>query len=364
MQLEWDVLENKDFDEKIIGVVGSKIIAQILANRGIDTLEKANAFLNPSTYPLSDYNNFLDMQKAVDRIKTAIEKEQNIVICGDFDCDGVTSTAVLYRTLDKIGAKVCSYIPNRQSENHGLNSKAIIEIISRKKAKLIITVDNGISNAAEIKLAQSFGVDVIVTDHHEPPQELPPAFAIINPKCSDKVLETLEFQEMSNMVNFAGVLVAYKLACALLDEFGYSDFKKELLVYVMLGTISDVMPLTMENRAIVTLGLEQLKANIPQWLKKMFELAQKNPEQISSETMAFIVAPRINAAGRLEQATTALDLLVSDDEEKINFCANQLQQYNQTRQQMCDTSFNEASVRISNEINLKSSDKHFNLNVS
>jgi len=353
MQLEWEVLENKNFDEKITELTGSKIISQIIANRGIDTVEKAKFFLNPTSYPISSYENFVDIKKSVERIKEAIQKNQNIVICGDFDCDGVTSSAVLYKTLVKIGAKVGCYIPNRQSENHGLNSKAIIEIISKQRAKLIVTVDNGISNISEIKLAKSLGTDIIVTDHHEPAEILPDAYGIINPKCSDKISSTLEFSEIENMTNFAGVMVAYKLCCALLDEFHCADFKNELLPYVMLGTISDVMPLTNENRSIVALGLEQLRDNQPKWLKKIFELAQRSLDNIESETMAFIVAPRINAAGRLEQATTALELLVSDDDEKINFCANQLNQFNQTRQQMCDNSFFEAASRISNEINLK-----------
>lgn len=353
MQLEWEITKNKEFDNKIVELVGSHILAQILANRGIDTLEKARVFLNPKSYPISSYKNFNDIPKAVDRIKEAIEKGQNIVICGDFDCDGVTSSAILYKTLVKIGAKVGCYIPNRKNESHGLNSKAIIEIISKQRAKLIITVDNGISNISEIKLAKSLGTDIIVTDHHEPPEILPDAYAIINPKCSEKISTALDFAQIENMVNFAGVMVAYKLCCALLDEFGQTDFKNELLPYVMIGTISDVMPLMNENRSIVTLGLEQLRLKTPLWAQKLFELANRSLEHIESETIAFTVAPRINAAGRLEQATTALELLVSDDVEKINFCANQLNQFNQTRQQMCDTSFFEAVSKIKAEINLK-----------
>ncbi len=353
MQLEWENFENKEFDKKINELTGNEILSQILANRGIDTYEKAQIFLNPKSYHLCEPENFLDIKKSVLRIKDAVSKSQNIVICGDFDCDGVTSTAILYKTLIKIGAKVGCYIPNRLSENHGLNSKAIIEIISKQKAKLIITVDNGISNPAEIKLAQSLGTDVIVTDHHEPMETLPEAFAIINPKCSNKILNELDFAQIQSMVNFAGVLVAYKLCCALLDEFNFSDFKEELLPYVMLGTISDVMPLTMENRAIVALGLDILRKNPPKWLAKIFELAQRSLDAIDSDTIAFTVAPRINAAGRLDHATTALELLVSDNEEKINFCANQLNQFNQTRQQMCDTFFYEAAARIKNEIDLK-----------
>jgi len=353
MQLEWELKENKPFEAGINALTESSILSQILANRGIDTVDKVKLFLDPKSYPICSPSNFLDLDKAVDRISQSIEKQENIVICGDFDCDGVTSTAVLYKTLLKIGAKVGCYIPNRLSENHGLNSKAIIEIISKQQAKLIVTVDNGISNIAEIKLAKSLGTDVIITDHHEPAEELPNACAILNPKCAGKLKEDLSFNEIENMVGFAGVMVSYKLSCALLDKFNQSDFKEELLPYVMLGTISDVMPLVNENRTIVAKGLDILRDKQPYWLKKLFELAQRSLDKIESETMAFTVAPRINAAGRLEHATTALECIVSDDKEKVDFCANQLHQFNLTRQQMCETSFNEAKSRISNEIDLK-----------
>lgn len=353
MQLEWELKENKPFEEKINELTSCKILSQILANRGIDTYEKAKLFLNPTSFPISDFNNFVEIDKAVERISQAIKNNETIIICGDFDCDGVTSTAVLYQTLCEIGAKTGCYIPNRQSENHGLNSKAIIEIISQKQAKLIITVDNGISNVAEIKLAKSLGTDVIITDHHEPAEMLPPAYAILNPKCNGKLKENLSFNEIENMVNFAGVMVAYKLCSALLDKFNKPDFKEKLIPLVMLGTISDVMPLVNENRRIVATGLEILKKNPPYWLKKIFDLAQRSLEKIDSETIAFTVAPRINAAGRLEHATIALECLTSNDTEKIDFTSNQLHQFNQTRQQMCETSFNEAKSRISNEIDLK-----------
>lgn len=353
MQLEWELLENKSFDKKISELTGSDILSQILANRGIDSYEKAFLFLNPQNYPISSPDNFLDIEKSVERIKNAIQKGEHIVIYGDFDCDGVTSTATLYKTLIKLGAKVGCYIPDRKKENHGLNSKAVIEIISKQRARLIITVDNGISNISEIKLAQSLGTDVIVTDHHEPPESLPPAFAIINPKCSEKISENLEFNEIQNMVNFAGVMVIYKLCCKLLEEFDIPEFKNELLPYVMLGTISDVMPLIGENRTTVCLGLDIINNNTPKWLQKLKELAGGNTDTFNSEAMAFMVAPRINAAGRLEHATTALELLVADDDEKINFCANKLNQFNQTRQQMCDTFIAEAINKIHNEIDLK-----------
>lgn len=353
MQLEWNLPNNNQYEKENDEIFGSAVLAQIAANRGIDTVIKAKNFLEPEKYEYSSPFIFKDMKKAVDRIKEAISNQQNIVICGDFDCDGVTSTALLYKTLVKIGAKVGCYIPDRQMENHGLNSKAICETISKQRAKLIITVDNGISNVTEIKLAKSLGCDVIITDHHEPPSELPPAYAIINPKCSDLMDENTDFNILQDSVNFAGVYVAYKLANALLIEFNQLEFLDEIESLAMTGTISDVMPLLGENRSLVKKSLEKVKINPPKWLDLLFKNLDRKIENITSEQVAFLVAPRINAAGRLENANIPLQFLTSDDEDTINFCIKQLNEFNSTRQQLCDTSFSEALIKIDKELDLK-----------
>ena len=355
MQLEWNLPNNNQYEKENDKLFGSAILAQIAANRGIDTVQKAKKFLEPEKYEYSSPFIFKDMKKAVERIKLAISNQQNIVICGDFDCDGVTSTALLYKTLVKIGAKVGCYIPDRQMENHGLNSKAICETISKQRAKLIITVDNGISNLTEIKLAKSLGCDVIITDHHEPPNELPPAYAIINPKCSELMEENTDFNILQDSMNFAGVFVAYKLANALLIEFNKTEFLEELEPLAMLGTISDVMPLLGENRSLVKKSLEKIKVNPPKWLNLMFKNLDRKIENITSEQVAFLVAPRINAAGRLENANIPLQLLTTDDENNMDFCIKQLNEFNSTRQQLCETSFNEALIKIDKEIDLKHS---------
>ena len=355
MQLEWNLPENNKYEKENDELFGSAILAQIAANRGIDTVLKAKIFLEPERYEYSSPFIFQDMKKAVSRIKEAITNQQNIVICGDFDCDGVTSTSLLYKTLVKIGAKAGCYIPDRQSENHGLNSKAICEIISKQRAKLIITVDNGISNFAEVKLAKSLGCDVIITDHHEPPEELPPAYAIINPKCSNLMEENTDFNILQDSINFAGVFVAYKLAAALLLEFNKSEFLEEIEPLAMTGTISDVMPLIGENRSLVKKSLEKVKTNPPKWLELLFKNLDRKLENITAEQVAFLIAPRINAAGRLENATIPLQLLTTDDENNMDFCIKQLNEFNSTRQQLCDTSFSEALIKIDKEIDLKHS---------
>ncbi len=355
MQLEWNLPNNNQYEKENDELFGSAILAQIAANRGIDTFKKAKIFLEPEKYEYSSPLIFKDMEKAVERIKQAISSQQNIVICGDFDSDGVTSTALLYKTLVKIGAKVGCYIPDRQSENHGLNSKAICEIISKQRAKLIITVDNGISNLTEVKLAKSLGCDVIITDHHEPPEELPPACAIINPKCSNLMDENTDFNILQDAVNFAGVFVTYKLANALLSEFNKLEFLEEIEPLAMLGTISDVMPILGENRSLVKKSLEKIKINPPKWFELLFKNLDRKLENVTSEQIAFLVAPRINAAGRLENANIPLKLLTTEDENEMDFCIKQLNEFNSIRQQLCETSFSEALIKIDKDIDLKHS---------
>jgi single-stranded-DNA-specific exonuclease len=204
----WIYPEKKELSPELIKIAGSNIIATLLANRGIDTAEKAKTFLDIDNIELSSPNVFEHMPKAVERITKAIEQQEHIIIYGDFDADGITSTSLLVKTFRHIGANVSYYIPDRSKEGHGLNSKAICKLISSRKAKLIVTVDCGVSDKTEIALAKGLGVDVIVTDHHEIPETLPPAYAIINPKMHE---------EYKDLQYLAGVGVAYKLAQALLE---------------------------------------------------------------------------------------------------------------------------------------------------
>ena len=342
----WIYPEKRELSKELIDAAGSKVLAQLLLNRGIDTAEKTREFLNPENVELKSPYVFEHMEKAVDRVNKAIERQEHIVVYGDFDSDGVTSTALLYKTLKHLGANFSYYIPDRTDEGHGLNSPSLIKIISSKKAKLIITVDCGINNITEIALAKGLGTDIIVTDHHEPGEIIPPAYAIINPKAqADTGLEYL-----------AGVGVAYKLALALLEFNGKEDFADDILYLVAFGSIADVVPLIGENRAYVKRGLDLIFKKRPEGLVKLLDSTGYSFENgVTSEMIAFGVAPRINAVGRLAEASLAVELLVSEDSEEIELIVKKLNYNNRTRQQMCESTFIEACQKINAEIDVENS---------
>ena len=176
----WKLKENKKPSQEIINTAGNELLAELLLQRGIDTAQKITNFLNPSKMKITSPFVFTDMKKAVSRIFDAIEKQEKIIVYGDFDADGVTSTALLFKTLSHLGANVEYYIPNREKENHGLNTKALVKLISKHKAKLIITVDCGVSDFEQVSFSKQFKTDVIITDHHEAPENLPDAFQVLH----------------------------------------------------------------------------------------------------------------------------------------------------------------------------------------
>lgn len=321
-------------------------LARLLLSRNIDTDEKAEIFLNPEKYDYLPFSVFNDAKKVLDRIKFAVEHQEKVVIYGDFDTDGVTSTAILYKTMKKIGANVDYYLPDRDSENHGLNNNAIIKLISKHKAKLIITVDCGISNNAEINLAQTFKTDVIISDHHEAPDELPKAFAIINPKANGVLSEKLSSSEIESLCYLSGAGVALKIASAVLSDYGYSEFFDEILPIAAVGTIGDIVPLLLENRRIVYSGLKLIKSKVNLGITRLFENAGiKDFSFVSSETVAFTAVPRLNAIGRLEKngAETAFKLLISEDEYEVDLITKKLNDINELRQRLCEEAYNRAS---------------------
>lgn len=322
------------------------LLAQLLLSRNIDTDEKAEIFLNPEKYDYLPFSVFNDAKKVLDRIKFAVENQEKVVIYGDFDTDGVTSTAILYKTLKKIGANVDYYLPDRDSENHGLNNNAIIKLISKHKAKLIITVDCGVSNNAEVNLAQTFKTDVIISDHHEAPDELPKAFAMINPKAKGVLNEKLSSSEIESLCYLSGAGVALKIATAVLEEYGCPEFFEEILPIAAMGTIGDIVPLLLENRRIVYSGLKSIQNKVNLGITRLFENAGlKEFSNITSETVAFTAVPRLNAVGRLEKngAETAFKLLISEDEYEIDLITKKLNDINETRQRLCDEAFKRAS---------------------
>jgi single-stranded-DNA-specific exonuclease len=344
----WVYPDNKPVSAELVKAAGSNIIAKLLLNRNITTPQEAIAFLNPENLELTSPYLFDHMQKAVERINTAIKNQEKIIIWGDFDADGVTSTSLLYKALKHLDANVDFYIPDRTNEGHGLNSAAILKLISIQRTKLIITVDCGISNTTEIALAKGFNVDIIITDHHEPPEILPPAFAIINPKVPQ------ENNKCSALKYLAGVGVAYKLAQAALEINNQESYTEHLLHLAAFGTIADVVPLIGENRTIVAKGLKLIQTKRPQPIMKLLESSgYKLDKGVSAEMIAFGIAPRINAVGRLKAATIAVQLLVSEDEAEIEQITQELNYNNQQRQKMCENLFLEAEMKISSDIDLE-----------
>ena len=234
------------------------LLDELLALKNITSSTDIKKFLNPSRdYFISPYA-FSDMKKAKDRVLTAIEKKQKILVWGDFDCDGVTSSSILYKALTELGADVIVFIPDRLLHGHGLNSKELIKFISKEKVKLVITVDCGISNISEVNLLRGLGVDVIITDHHAADGETPNAYAIINPQVDNAMEENVLIEDITSLSYNSGSAIAYKLAIALLEEVKNDYLKDELLVISACGIVADVVPLIGENSSMVAVALELL----------------------------------------------------------------------------------------------------------
>ncbi len=314
---------------------------RLLLSRGLTDADAVEEFLNPLEMKLTSPYDFVDMQKAVDRIIKAIVNREKIVIYGDFDADGVTSTSVLYKTLSHLDASVDYFIPDREKEGHGLDSAALVRIISSKKPKLVITVDCGISNVKEVAFLKSFGVDTIITDHHEAKDELPQALAIINPKAPEALVETLSARKITELTYLAGVGVAFKLSQALLEKFNKVEFALKILPLVAVGTVADLVPLLGENRCFVKRGLELILNHAG--LRELLHSAGYSLEKpITSEIVAFGIAPRLNASGRLDSVDQAMKLLLSDNPTEIQFAVQTLNEFNLIRQTLCSDIFAQA----------------------
>lgn len=342
MQKEW-IVAKTDNGEK-------SLIERLLAVRGITTKTEIKEFLNPLEMKLTEPTVFVDMAKSVERLAKAVDEKQKILVYGDFDADGITSTSVLLKTLRHLGAEVDYYIPDRETESHGMNTKTLVKLMTSKKPKVMITVDCGVSNVEEVKFLKSFGVDIIITDHHEAPEELPPAYAIINPKAQNSLDEKLPAKKIKMLTYLAGCGVAFKVAQALLNHYNKPEFVFELLPLVALGTIADIVPLLGENRYLVTKGLELISKGQHYGLTRLLESAGYNIENgITSENIAFGIAPRINATGRLDNVDTALSLLLSDNKTEIEMAVQTLNELNKVRQNLCESTFLEADEMYQKE---------------
>ncbi|GAB6171543.1 hypothetical protein JCM15765_10210 [Paradesulfitobacterium aromaticivorans] len=301
----------------------SPVLADILAKRGVNTPREAVSFLKPSLLSLSSPFLFKDMRKAVGRLTWARERGEKVLVYGDYDVDGVTSTALVYKTLIDLGFKAVTYIPSRHDEGYGLNKEAIGRAV-QAEVKVLVTVDCGITATEEIELATAHGIDVIITDHHEPPEILPAALAVINPKCDPNY----PFTEL------AGVGVAFKLVQGLLEESDKPGAERELLDLVALGTIADVVPLVGENRVLVKHGLKQMQESPHLGLEVLLAECGLKGKELKAGQIAFMVAPRINAAGRLDSARKGLELLLTGKEERAYELARELTQENLARQRL------------------------------
>ena len=332
---EWVIKGKKDNKKTLLD--------RLLEVRGITSDDAKNEFLNPLDITLMHPNAFCDMQKATERIVKAINDKEKILVYGDFDADGVTSTSVLLKTFSYLGADIDYYIPDRETEGHGLNTKALIQLLSQKKPKLIITVDNGISSVDEVKFINSFGRDVIITDHHEAPDILPDAYAIINPKAINALDEKLTPKQIEYLTSLAGVGVAFKLAQAVLEKYDKLAFSYEILPFVTVGTIADIVPLIGENRYFVTKGLELIANGKHYGLKRMLDVAGIGTDNgLTAEQVAFTIAPRINASGRIDTVESAIKVMISENKQEIEMAIITLENFNKLRQEMCAQTFAEA----------------------
>ncbi|MFH1422248.1 MAG: single-stranded-DNA-specific exonuclease RecJ, partial [Planctomycetota bacterium] len=312
-------------------------LAQILFNRGITNAEDGRQFLSPRLDDLGSPFSFNHMEKAVQRIMRAVRKQEKVLIHGDYDVDGMTAVVIVYNLLRLLGCPCEYYIPDRLTEGYGIRPKKIIDAYE-KGFSLIITVDCGITSSTEITLAKSLGIDVILTDHHElleqsADMKLNNAYAVINPKLDNC---GYAFRELS------GSGVAFKLCCAIIETLSsgkrnsevFRDYMLDAIALITLGTIADVVPLISENRILVKFGLNALEASRNCGLRALLELANLDGKTAKAMDIAFRIAPKLNAAGRMGRVELAMKLLLSDSTQEATLLARELERENRRRQKI------------------------------
>jgi single-stranded-DNA-specific exonuclease len=348
MELIWQVSNEHDLDKinKFADELNCpSIFAKILMNRGIEDIEAARKFFKPKIEQL--HNPFLmkGMLEAVRRIHTALTNKEKILIYGDYDVDGTTGTAMLLLFLKALGHEAEFYIPDRISEGYGLSEKGI-HLAKEQGINLVIAVDCGITALNEIRLAQSFGIDVIVCDHHQPGSELPPAFTILNPKRPDCAYP---FKEL------AGVGVAFKLVQGLQTHLELDEqILLQYLDLVAIGSAADIVPLVNENRILVKFGLESLNRTEKVGIRALLEVSGLQGQEIGTGQVVFIIAPRINAVGRLGDAGRAVRLLTSTSDQVAKNIAAILESENRHRRNIDEETFLQAVEIIENKFDSKS----------
>lgn len=300
-------------------------LARILSSRGVGSFEEAKSFFRPESLELPSAFLFTDMQKAVERIQQALERGEHILLYGDYDVDGTMSISLLTLFLKARGAELSYYINDRFTEGYGLSDNGVAEA-ARRGAGLVITVDCGISALNEIAALQEQGIDVIVCDHHEPGAQLPSAFAVLNPKVSGC---RYPFREL------CGCGVAFKLVQALSSSFGLPDKEWEkYLDLVAIATVADLVPLSGENRRYIRDGLLGMKARPRMSIRELCGVMGQEPSSLNAMSIAFGIAPRINAAGRMQTAATAVELMTAPDPETCRSHAEKLEELNLERREI------------------------------
>lgn len=316
-----------------------RILATLLFHRGVDSGQTALDFLIPDISRLHPWQLLPDMDKAAARLELARRRREKILIHGDYDADGITATALLVMALENWGLEVCYYLPHRLEDGYGL-SKAGIALGAEEGCTLLLTVDCGISHPEEVEYAKSLGMDVIITDHHLPPPQLPQALAVINPKRADS---RYPFPEL------AGVGVAWKLASALEPD---SALSAACLQLAALGTVADLVPLTGENRIIASLGLQAINASPLPGIAALAEAAGCQLGHLDSQDIAFGLAPRLNAGGRMDSAMPAAALLLERDRAAAAGYAQALDEANRRRRQIEEDIFGQALMQAEEQVRL------------
>lgn len=317
------------------------LVAQALVRRGITNLKQAQQFFNPDIHQATNAYELTDMDKAVDRLEGAITNQELIGVWGDFDVDGQTATTILVSALRNLGANVNFHIPIRDKESHGIQISALQSFLNTG-VRLVLTCDTGISAHDAVAYAQSLGIDVIISDHHTLPDQLPLALAVINPH---------RLPSSHPLASLCGVGCAFKVIEALYARYGRND-SAQFLDLVAMGTVADLALLNSENRMLVQSGLRVLRANIRPGLKALLTQANVQPEFLSEEHISFILAPRMNALGRLADANAIVEFLLSNDPVLIERISSLLENLNNRRKHLCDQVFQAAISQIQKDHSL------------
>ncbi|MEA3328542.1 MAG: single-stranded-DNA-specific exonuclease RecJ [Candidatus Omnitrophota bacterium] len=344
MQKIWEVKEqNIELQEQLSRALKApRIISQLLINRGVGSCKEAQGFLEGGFADLHDPFLLKDIKQAVRRIKKAVSGQEQVMICGDYDVDGVTSVAIMVKVLTKLGLRPKHYIPDRLKEGYGLN-KPVIRKAGREGVSLLIALDCGTANFKEVEYAAGLGIDTIIVDHHQPGDGLiPKALAVINPKRGDSTYPYKDLAAVGLVFKLIQVLTGQQEALSYLD-------------LVTLGTIADVVPMTGENRLIVRNGLDRLTNTRSPGIRALIGISGLSNKEITSRHVSYILAPRLNAAGRIDSAALSLGLLLTSENQEAVSLAKILDQKNKERQKIQQKTFTEIIGKIEEgkEINFK-----------